>query len=142
MRRRTRRAGRASSGARDLSSRSRDAAARGGCRASVAASGVRERSAAPARTLSADSHAGAAEPARCARRPSNVPRAAGVGLRWRQVLGGELHVQTTHGLLDLMVWTSERLLAAELTGDGVVMRANAALLARGPTLVGQPIHAI
>jgi anti-sigma regulatory factor (Ser/Thr protein kinase) len=58
------------------------------------------------------------------------------------VLGGELHVQTTHGLLDLMVWTSERLLAAELTGDGVVMRANAALLARGPTLVGQPIHAI
>jgi anti-sigma regulatory factor (Ser/Thr protein kinase) len=58
------------------------------------------------------------------------------------VLGGELNVQTTHGLLDLMVWTSERLLAAELTGDGVVTRANAALLARGPTLVGQPIHAI
>jgi hypothetical protein len=58
------------------------------------------------------------------------------------VLGGGVSGQTTQGLLDLMIWTGERLLAAELAPDGVVRRANAALLARVPGLVGQPVHAI
>ena len=58
------------------------------------------------------------------------------------MLGGDVSGQTAHGLLDLMVWSSESLLAAELTREGVVRRANAALLANGPGIVGQPVHAI
>ena len=58
------------------------------------------------------------------------------------MLGGEVSGETAQGLLDLMVWTSESLLAAELSGEGVVQRANGALLGRCPGIIGQPVHAI
>ncbi|HWT25060.1 MAG TPA: hypothetical protein VN213_16280, partial [Solirubrobacteraceae bacterium] len=58
------------------------------------------------------------------------------------MVGEGLSSHTAQGLLDLMLWTGESLMAAELTPDGVVRRANGALLARAPGLVGQPIHAV
>jgi anti-sigma regulatory factor (Ser/Thr protein kinase) len=58
------------------------------------------------------------------------------------VLGSDVSGRTAEGLLDLMIWTSEALLVAELSPEGVVRRANAALMDRVPSVVGQPIHAI